>query len=1717
MKILLSLCFILLFTSCVPQSGGSGGSRQTASVGTNTTTNTTPTFVNTSELYWYGNNTNTLTLNINANNIINFYLRGKRVESFLGYKNTLGIMDNFNSLYCLEIIFNSPLKTMRTRAVPIVYNDYATGKVERLFRVDIDNPTNSSYSCAGTPTPATVVFDATQICPTCVSSQSATGIKIYKSVGTAMGAQVASSGASSLDISGLLLRLDPTNSSTSNNGSCSQSACQTQGYDCCSGGQCVLDGSIKPASLSDTNFLTIIKPSVDNQFSSFTNWPQYYNVCPRIPDPQVTPTPTATPDPGVVSAAQLASLKNDFYCTQELAARSPTTPYNLNDFSSTTFPAALCTGTSTQIDACLKGYRQNFATNGSICNATTTLNYLEVMKRVYSMCGCANTNWTLSIFNSNHPVNTCPYFSLKALTSIGIETSTEALIANVQCTVGDPNPTVTPFQNLEVNVPARSAPHRFFKTTDGAALDDITTAFNSSTTPEGTAFSYLDPGTNTIPNNGSFNMNSVLGQFSVDLTGAYPAKMIKITYDSTYVISAISGYYTPCPNCMRDSWFQTFSAHPASQGGLGVGAVGFSTSRDTFDGNTSAANYEDNIWGRACFVPPTMLPFSHKSYGTTAAQRQNRLTAQAAMYINGYQRDWYGFNKGALIGSFDGVTWFAIGKNRRVRATSSKLFLAINAPFADLATPSTIVASVREDEGIATASAFDYDFSISANDSRQNDGGSCQKYHICDKDSDCITRLGWEYVCGDITGIKTAWPRFDSNAVEIANSTANLSITGILQGGAISGASTKRCIYRGAGAPCSVNYSVSGNGGSNDPNLRRLLSCAPNFYCADKGVSAFNSEVARFATQLEDIPLAANHLYGMDANVLGRPLHYVTAIASLPTVAKDALVTSANLWGITGLNNNIGLCRPGRQLNTTNSTSADIANNHSLKNPGNRTDYVNQIASCDSNSYYAKGRYSNCPVLDAIDSNTLTTNDGNYRIFASSGLAQINFQSDGLSQNACGKESQDTSGVNPFYYIESGILTGTNIVDKTLTKDACFRRPGAVCHSDLDCSPNKLHAEQVDNYAVSYFGGTAAEQSYWRESLICGQASPKPAIGTSTYDSYDLTQNRCCRAIGKDLTIYTQNSTTGTLNVSLIPSTTANWNKTNGRYSRYLTLSGYPNATYPKPDVSSTAALLTGMQWKTVSAAAQNTCCGGGWIRKFADGTHTWPIGSRLNMDINNFKCLNYPTDLAYQKPSDVPTPNYSADYGAFCMAPTATTSNGCIQMALATNSGSSVTAPTLLSPYDATLFYEYITNPTAAWGSFPAINRQRNFSAGVFSAAPTEHMLFPPQFVSYTDGLGNAPSGWSKPEFHTGDARGDVVSFYLPSFIFSRTTPVTSPPRNISGVFLVIADGSLGFQCVLPGGCRQEPGGAFFSTNSTKNWIECKYNGTSDDPCQYSYDSSSGVMTVSHDWDWQETVGKKAEILIRYVPTSIRTGVATLGNDLYYANKLGKFELLGIPQIAFEPLYCSTDTNTLVPELYKQQTRTNFENLSNSFVDTLNQVTMAGDTLNTSKWATTAAQINKSAVFSESEVSCCLKLGSVTTTANNCCSGFAKDGTCMLPAKTDLHVYFNRFISGDGIDPAGPGGGLVDADFDTNTGEPKISANSKLYSLGTIYCSDGVRQGAAFGKYKIEPTPPITVTDNLFYSIVDSYSDIDSDQDDERGAAEFVAGFRWNHHLYCK
>jgi hypothetical protein len=140
------------------------------------------------------------------------------------------------------------------------------------------------------------------------------------------------------------------------------------------------------------------------------------------------------------------------------------------------------------------------------------------------------------------------------------------------------------------------------------------------------------------------------------------------------------------------------------------------------------------------------------------------------------------------------------------------------------------------------------------------------------------------------------------------------------------------------------------------------------------------------------------------------------------------------------------------------------------------------------------------------------------------------------AQNACGLEALEVNtdlnltadllrDASAFVKIEAKPLSTSEIKQEpTLARDACYRRAGSVCHTDLDCSPNYKHSELVDLLNPTFFGNEA-ERKYWAENLVCGQAETEPLFPSSPgFNTYNIKKNLCCREIGKDITIYTEDA-----------------------------------------------------------------------------------------------------------------------------------------------------------------------------------------------------------------------------------------------------------------------------------------------------------------------------------------------------------------------------------------------------------------------------------------------------------------------------------------------------------------------------------------------------------------------------------------------------------------
>jgi len=1727
------LLLLFLLVSCLPASQVSKGNLATD--GTANNTNGGSTTIPDSATQWNFLGTLSKSITINVSNLNNSYVVGKDIETFL---NTSG---SFSEDYCLISRYSIAGLTheLRTRVVPVSYYDFTAKRTVKILRVDFNDLTNSNQVCVvsslsplpiktldangayvsdPSPTASTrTKFDPSAICPLCTSVLSTSKMFLTRKSLT----ELQEMSLAQADIKSLSLAVDPNNNTNTNPGTCSQSECITRGFDCCLDNQCITDGAIR--SNATTQYSSELQAAEQERLNNplaYLNYPHLYYICGSS-----VPTTTGGSSGGTGSYEQgLTQLKKDYFCVEHMNKYKTGQTFHQDLISGLSFfPDELDIPDVVNSPTTLYPLDIECRTD---TDTSSVMHYKKVAERLYQNCGCAKT--TLQDM-----VTYCPAYeySVNYFENSGLPN-------RIDCyTPPSGGPNIPSQQTVSVN--SRSAPHRYFRTCG----DELGSTSNCVTgdNQEGDFFEYQDEG-KILPYQEQFGMNSILGQMKVTLDKALPAKTVNIELDQVYQISTTSGFYNPCPTCGKDSWFTSFTAHPSSAYGSGLQAIGHSTTRDAFGFNTTGGNYEDTIFGRACWLPPTMIPFTHGPSGSTQTQRLTRLKTQAALFANGYQRDWYGFNKGALIGSFDGVTWFAVGKGRIVRSTSKKLYLAINAPFADLASATLHVVNVQAYDGITQAAQVDYDPALHLSHPYQNEAGNCQANHMCDTDTDCVTRLGWEYMCASVQEIKSQWPKFDIDGKELAGGVDILTIDQILVQKRFPSASTKRCVYRGSGSLCIPDSSVV-----SDLNKRKTLTCAPNFYCANINSAGpvFNSKIARYGANLEDIPVTKNHYFGKDANILGRPLSYI-ASAQTTTLPSDvkANLTQNMLQYQTTATSNTGICLPGKAIPELGNQATMFSpyEQHKSADSQKRTDFISQIAACNS-TLFTSYRYSSCPVMGS---------DGNYE-FLSATYSTLGYQLRARNQNSCGLDSLLTGtnlglsadalvSYSPFRTIEAKTLNTQTVFEPTLARDACLRRAGQVCHTDLDCGPNKRHADQTENFSLAYFGNEA-EKKYYNEYLVCGQADPKPSpFDTLNYQAFKMNQNRCCREVGSDLTTYTSyiprnvqpdsasNEDTNPSNDSydaisyglktaLAPGITPN---DKYRYSRLATVENLGTTNRPSLNAFQdrlgsnlatvqSANVMTPYQWKTLGEANSESCCGGGWVRKFSDGGNDWSKRDRVYLDVKNFACINS-RSVMLTKPSDVESEYYSAgdaitlanqDQDDYCKD-AAGVKGSCAQWTILNSpliktpgTAVYVSADYKTSVMNFGSLYDYYVYPRSADGNV-AITIDNTDAAGrrnivikvpSFITRAWDATIF--ALLENSTGSAGAPRVFM---YNIADETGNFAACKKISIIFGLlTTPTT----------------------VLPAQCNSGH-------------------------CCYAYDAPTRILkvvpAVGGSFDASNT-SKKVAIKLMNATVAGHNAIPPVprqspGSNTYYLKRLGKLELTGIPQITYEPLACSDNKLRMVPGLYKHSNPdmkdVDFDNPSFSFnhtyVDTTDPTVPSPGTV-TSRY-TNVNGLNHEPVFSENDFKCCTPLGKKTTTQSKCCSGYgslSQSGTvytCAIPAGADIMVYFNRFVSNEGRGPDQPGGGLVDTDFNMQSGEPIVSTavTQKISVLGTTYCgSKKVRPGGAFGEFKLEPYGNDTNDNEKIYGIVDSSRDEGQlAAGSSVGYTAFMSGFRWNHHLYC-
>jgi len=818
---------------------------------------------------------------------------------------------------------------------------------------------------------------------------------------------------------------------------------------------------------------------------------------------------------------------------------------------------------------------------------------LDALAKIKDICHCADLNCGIN------PVK-----------------NTAGVVTDYSCVYPDPAP-ITPPISQTIFLSSKTVPVRYFDQSGTS----IAVVNGDTSAQEGVAFAYrkdnlLNPNnisditSSVVTENPYIGFNEIYGSLSYKNNSAKPAKEVPVKKGTMYDIYVDNGTYSNCVQCGNDYYSLLNRMFPLTQFGGGLVPLQARTDRSLANGIPA----DDMSFGRACFVPATMLPFSHAVYSNAQDQRLNRMRAQHFLYANGYQRDWYGFDYGAVIGSFDGVKWFAIGSNRRIKADGNKLFIAVNGAFGDLALENTFTVTIND------GSLNPVGTNMVTSDITSN-GAECQKFHQCTTDNDCATTLGWDYACASVNEITTSWPRFDDNGKEIPDAVRDdnnfASILGISTAG-------KRCVYRGKGAACTQNYLsslINLNSTFNQTQTQAFHSCSSNNYC--QAISTrnvlnpkFNNRIARFGKVRTD---SSSDSFGLGAKITGRPLEYNGIEAMRAETVRN--FTSNRISGV---------CVPGR------SPESDIfvGQNSSTPSADYMGDKILGIGMSKNSLVSVSSTYlASCGIMD---------NTNNY--FYNSGTPNSSNEINADLITNSGAQTISTNALKIFEGIFNAkgnsfnLLTNNSSVlsSQTFTQNRCMRAPGASCFSDLDCAPSKFIADKIKTLNTDDADVTAIlnkyEVKFWQEELICSQEVSK---NISTYSSRN---NRCCRDVGKTISL-PSSDISNNLDTASIPGISTKISD-KSRYSRVATVYKdqiNDHTNFPKLLVAinnqcaGTGCLNTSFltnQYKTFSAYAERTSCTGDWVRNFDNGNHKWDDKSRLqSYSTAMFASLNWSDD----------------------------------------------------------------------------------------------------------------------------------------------------------------------------------------------------------------------------------------------------------------------------------------------------------------------------------------------------------------------------------------------------------------------------------------------------------------------------------------------------------
>lgn len=361
MQYMYAILITFLFVSCMPEPApvNSTATDRTGSTTEDSSNDSVVESDSTSfenDISWLDSGLSSPSLTLSTKDKKKFFLVGDEVHNFLE------INSNFSATYCVEIRFSQTdsitPKRLRAKVIPAVSNLLSNGTSMKYMRVNLNenngndfcnlssiesvagmnvlvqagdsNYVNSSsinYLSIVDGNDVPLVYKAEDVCPDCLNSLNSEEIIFYKY--TPSGNRLERVTTNNINYPGLSLRINLNATSNDTSGSCSQSTCQSSGFDCCVEGQCVNEKSVilTGVQANPSAFITAEREKFSNP-AWYKRYPQFYNICTELPGTEPGDDDTDDSDPDAEALTRLEELTLDYECLEELSEKSESVPFH---------------------------------------------------------------------------------------------------------------------------------------------------------------------------------------------------------------------------------------------------------------------------------------------------------------------------------------------------------------------------------------------------------------------------------------------------------------------------------------------------------------------------------------------------------------------------------------------------------------------------------------------------------------------------------------------------------------------------------------------------------------------------------------------------------------------------------------------------------------------------------------------------------------------------------------------------------------------------------------------------------------------------------------------------------------------------------------------------------------------------------------------------------------------------------------------------------------------------------------------------------------------------------------------------------------------------------------------------------------------------------------------------------------------------------------------